>query len=51
MGIKPKILITINPGNPTSTLWNKETIQDIIKFAESKKMILVADEVYQENIY
>ncbi|XP_055617791.1 alanine aminotransferase 1 [Toxorhynchites rutilus septentrionalis] len=47
----PRILVVINPGNPTGQVLSKENIQEIIKFACNEKLVLFADEVYQDNIY
>lgn len=51
LGINPKILVVINPGNPTGQVMSKQTIQDMIKFAFDNKLVIFADEVYQDNIY
>lgn len=50
-GVNPKCLVVINPGNPTGAIFSEETIQKIIKFANQKGMVVVADEVYRDNIY
>jgi alanine transaminase len=50
-GIKIKGLVLINPGNPTGTIIGKETIKNIIEFCHRNNLTLLADEVYQENIY
>lgn len=50
-GLIPKVFIIINPGNPTGNVLSKENIQDIVKFCFDNKMIIFADEVYQDNIY
>ncbi|KAK8741569.1 hypothetical protein OTU49_002273 [Cherax quadricarinatus] len=47
----PKVLVVINPGNPTGNVLSKENIKGIIKFAYEKKLFLFADEVYQDNVY
>lgn len=47
----PRVLVVINPGNPTGQVLSKENIQEIIKFAYKKRLFLLADEVYQDNIY
>lgn len=44
-------LVFINPGNPTGQCLSKENLQEIIKFAHDEKIVLMADEVYQENVY
>lgn len=41
----------INPGNPTGQLLTKADIQEIIKVCETEGLLLLADEVYQENVY
>lgn len=48
---KPRVLVVINPGNPTGQVLSLENIQDIIKFAHKRRLFLLADEVYQTNIY
>lgn len=50
-GIKMKALVVINPGNPCGQVVDEQTMKDIILFCNEKKMCLMADEVYQENIY
>lgn len=47
----PKILVVINPGNPTGQILSYENMVEIVKFCHRNKLILLADEVYQENIY
>lgn len=47
----PRALVIINPGNPTGKTLPKENIQSIIEFCYDKKISLLADEVYQENVY
>lgn len=46
-----RALAFINPGNPTGQCMTKEDLQDLIKFAKEEQLVLLADEVYQENIY
>jgi len=50
-GINPKAITIINPGNPTGSVLSKQNIQDVIKFAYEHNLALLADEVYQDNIY
>lgn len=44
-------MVVINPGNPTGQLLSEENVRDIIKFCYNHKLFLLADEVYQGNIY
>ena len=48
---KPKVLCVINPGNPTGQVLSYDNIVDIIKFAKKNSVFLMADEVYQDNVY
>ena len=48
---EPKALVLINPGNPTGQVLSKKNIEDIIKWAYEKKLFILADEVYQDNVY
>ncbi|XP_058686021.1 alanine aminotransferase 1 isoform X2 [Poecile atricapillus] len=47
----PRVLCIINPGNPTGQVQSRECIEDVIKFAYEEKLFLMADEVYQDNVY
>ena len=50
-GINPRAIVVINPGNPTGQCLEVENMKEIIKFCHKENLILIADEVYQENIY
>ncbi|KAM7071310.1 LOW QUALITY PROTEIN: alanine aminotransferase 1 [Acridotheres tristis] len=47
----PRVLCIINPGNPTGQVQSRECIEEVIKFAYEEKLFLMADEVYQDNVY
>ncbi|CAI9560949.1 unnamed protein product [Staurois parvus] len=47
----PKVLCIINPGNPTGQVQSKHCIEEVIHFAWEEGLFLLADEVYQDNIY
>ncbi|XP_063039289.1 alanine aminotransferase 2-like [Melospiza melodia melodia] len=47
----PRALCIINPGNPTGQVQSRECMEQVIKFAYEEKLFLLADEVYQDNIY
>ncbi|RZC43272.1 Aminotran 1 2 domain containing protein [Asbolus verrucosus] len=47
----PRALVVMNPGNPTGQVLPRENIEDIIKFAYKEKLFIIADEVYQLNVY
>jgi len=50
-GINPLCIVVINPGNPTGQCLEVENMKEIIKFCHKENLIIMADEVYQENIY
>ncbi len=50
-GINPVALVVINPGNPTGAVLSFENIRMIINFAKKHNLSIMADEVYQDNVY
>eukprot|EP01006_Ploeotia_vitrea_P022535 TRINITY_DN54945_c0_g1_i1.p1 TRINITY_DN54945_c0_g1~~TRINITY_DN54945_c0_g1_i1.p1 ORF type:complete len:513 (-),score=85.36 TRINITY_DN54945_c0_g1_i1:108-1553(-) len=50
-GFSVRAMVVINPGNPTGAVLSYDNIKEIIQFAHRNKLVLFADEVYQENIY
>eukprot|EP01134_Creolimax_fragrantissima_P000019 CFRG0019T1 len=49
--VDTKALVIINPGNPTGQCLTWDQMESIIKFCHKHKLLLMADEVYQANIY
>jgi alanine transaminase len=50
-GIQVTSFVLINPGNPTGGVLSKENVHDIVRFCSKHNLVLLADEVYQENVY
>jgi aspartate/methionine/tyrosine aminotransferase len=50
-GISVRGLCVINPGNPTGAVLDEQNIKMVIDFAGESGLSIIADEVYQENIY
>ncbi|XP_039702114.1 alanine aminotransferase 1 isoform X3 [Pteropus medius] len=48
---RPCALCVINPGNPTGQVQTRECIEAVIRFAFEERLFLLADEVYQDNVY
>jgi len=44
-------LAIINPGNPTGQVLPEANMREIVDFCHQNEIVLLADEVYQENIY
>ena len=51
LGITLRAMVLINPGNPTGNVITREDIEGIIKICHENSMAIIADEVYQQNIY
>ncbi|KAL4421585.1 hypothetical protein ABPG75_010876 [Micractinium tetrahymenae] len=50
-GKQVRALVVINPGNPTGQVLDWENQELLIKFCKQEQLVLLADEVYQTNIY
>jgi aspartate/methionine/tyrosine aminotransferase len=50
-GTRVKAICVINPGNPTGAVLDEANIAMIVDFAKAHGLSILADEVYQENIY
>ncbi|KAM8894954.1 alanine aminotransferase 2 [Spinachia spinachia] len=48
---QPRVLCIINPGNPTGQLQSKKCIEEVLHFAYEENLLVMADEVYQDNVY
>ncbi|KAK4703608.1 alanine transaminase, partial [Phenoliferia sp. Uapishka_3] len=50
-GTNLKAIVVINPGNPTGNCLSISNMTDIVKLCYDESLVLMADEVYQDNIY
>ncbi|KAF3761507.1 PLP-dependent transferase [Cryphonectria parasitica EP155] len=50
-GVDVRAIVIINPGNPTGASLSESDIRDIIEFAREERLVLMADEVYQTNVF
>jgi len=50
-GVKVKAICALNPGNPTGSVLDRDNIAMLIDFAKAHGLAILADEVYQENVY
>lgn len=46
-----KAIVVINPANPTGAVLSRDNICQVIEFAKRHNLIIIADEVYQHNIW
>jgi len=50
-GTDVKAIVVINPGNPTGATLSAEDIRSVLQFAAEKSLVVIADEVYQTNVF
>ena len=50
-GLCVRALAVITPGNPTGQVIPKSNIEQLIKFSKKNDLSVIADEVYQVNVY
>jgi alanine transaminase len=50
-GVRPRAIVVINPGNPTGAVLHETNIGMVLGFAAQHGLTVLADEVYQENLY
>lgn len=50
-GIDVRALVVINPGNPTGQVLPENIMRGVVNFCVRHHLVLMADEVYQENVY
>ncbi len=50
-GVRVRAISVINPGNPTGSVLDEENIAMVLDFAREHGLSVLADEVYQSNVY
>ncbi|EPZ32571.1 Aminotransferase, class I/classII domain-containing protein [Rozella allomycis CSF55] len=50
-GIDVRAMCIINPGNPTGNCLTGDQIEQVINLCHEERIVLLADEVYQTNVY
>ena len=50
-GIDVRAVVVINPGNPTGGSLQPQEITSVLEMAAEEKLVVVADEVYQTNVF
>lgn len=50
-GTDVKAIVVINPGNPTGASLSEDDIKSVIRFAAERNLVVMADEVYQTNVF
>ncbi|KAI0010411.1 PLP-dependent transferase [Xylariaceae sp. FL0662B] len=50
-GTDVRAIVIINPGNPTGASLSEEDVESVLEFAAQEKLVVMADEVYQANVF
>lgn len=50
-GIDTRAIVVINPGNPTGASLSEDDVRAVLDFAAEEKLVVLADEVYQTNVF
>ncbi|KAK6222727.1 alanine transaminase [Pestalotiopsis sp. IQ-011] len=50
-GTDVRAIVIINPGNPTGASLSEADIRSVIDFAVQENLVIMADEVYQTNVF
>ena len=50
-GLNVRALALINPGNPTGQVLSADAVLAVCRFCAARGIVLLADEVYQRNVY
>ncbi len=50
-GVRARAIVVINPGNPTGSVLAEKDVGMVLDFARQHDLAVLADEVYQENVW
>jgi alanine transaminase len=50
-GVRVRCIVVINPGNPTGGVLDASNVEMVLEFAREKGLSVIADEVYQANVW
>lgn len=48
---RTRAIVIINPNNPTGAVYSRATLQALVEFAERHRLVLLADEIYDQMVY
>ncbi len=51
MARKVKYMLITNPNNPTGSVLDRKTLEDVVEFAKDHGIFLISDEIYDEIVY
>ena len=48
---RTRAIVVINPNNPSGAVYNRDTLKAIVDLAERHKLVVLADEIYDQMVY
>lgn len=48
---KTKVIILVNPNNPTGAVWDEKTVKEIVDIAGEHSVLLISDEIYDLTVF
>ncbi|MDJ0700870.1 MAG: aminotransferase class I/II-fold pyridoxal phosphate-dependent enzyme [Woeseiaceae bacterium] len=48
---RTRAIVIINPNNPSGAVYDRETLAEIATIAEKHKLVILADEIYDQMVY
>jgi alanine-synthesizing transaminase len=51
IGPKTRAIVVINPNNPSGAVYDRATLEKIVKIAEAHGLVLMSDEIYDQMVY
>ena len=48
---RTRAIVVINPNNPSGAVYDRETLEAIVALAESRGLVVMADEIYDQMVY
>ena len=48
---RTRAIVVINPNNPSGAVYDRETLAAIVELAESRGLVVMADEIYDQMVY
>lgn len=48
---RAKVVLVNSPGNPTGSVWRRETVERVYEIVDERNLYLVTDEVYEDIVF
>ena len=48
---RTRALVIINPNNPTGAVYDRAVLEDLVRVAERRRLVIMSDEIYDQMLY